>query len=316
MNITLLDAYTANPGDLSWSEFEALGSCSIHDRTPAAEIVARAADAEVIITNKAPLSRTTIEALPKLRYIGVIATGYNVVDVAAAKERGIVVTNVPGYSTPAVAQAAFALLLELTNNTGHSAAAVRAGRWSACPDFCFWDRPIIELSGLTLGLIGLGDIGSAMACIAQAFGMKVIAARRTWALPAPTGIEPASIEEVLRRADVVSLHCPLTDDTKQLINASTLAMMKPTAYLINTARGPLIDDAALAAALNNDQLAGAGLDVLSSEPPPAGNPLFTAKNCLITPHIAWASKASRERLIASAANNLRQWTAGNGVNEV
>jgi glycerate dehydrogenase len=316
MNIVFLDAYTANPGDLSWAAFETLGHCMVYDRTPMDQIVARAKDAEVVITNKAMLSRAVIEALPKLKYIGVIATGYNVVDVAAARERDVVVTNVPGYGSPSVAQAVFSLLLELTNRTGHQAAEVSQGRWAACPDFCFWDHPIIELQGLTLGLVGLGDIGMAVAHIAQAFGMKVIATRRTWALPPPEGITPAPIETVLEQSDVVSLHCPLTDDTKHLINSASLARMKSSAYLINTARGPLIDETALAAALNEGRIAGAGLDVLSVEPPAASNPLLTAKNCIITPHTAWASRASRARLIAKAADNVRQWTLGAAINVV
>lgn len=316
MNIVFLDAHTANPGDQSWSEFESLGTCSVYDRTPLEQTVERARDAEIIITNKAVLSRATIEALPKLKYIGVIATGYNVVDVVAARQKGVIVTNVPGYSSPSVAQAAFALLLELTNHTGHHAAEVSQGRWSACPDFCFWDYPIIELHGLTLGLVGWGDIAQAVARIAQAFGMNVIATRRQWSTPPPAGIVAASLDEVLSQSDVISLHCPLTDATKHMINATSLHQMKQTAYLINTARGPLIDDQALADALNAGRIAGAGLDVLSVEPPAPGNPLFTAKNCLITPHVAWASRESRRRLITKAAENVRQWLAGSPVNQV
>ena len=316
MNIVFLDAFTANPGDLSWSEFESLGHCTIHDRTPADQTIERAKDAEVVITNKAVLSRAVIESLPKLRYIGVIATGYNVVDIAAARERGIIVANVPGYGSPSVAQAVFALLLELTNHTGQQTQDVSKGRWAACPDFCFWDKPIIELQGLTLGLVGLGDIGASVARIALAFGMKVIATRRTWAVPPPAGITPAPLDKVLRESDVISLHCPLTDETKHLINAGSLAQMKPSALLINTARGPLIDEPALATALNEGRIAGAGLDVLSVEPPSKDNPLFTAKNCLITPHTAWASRASRARLITIAADNLRQWQAGRPINVV
>jgi glycerate dehydrogenase len=317
MNIVLLDAYTANPGDLSWSEFHSLGHCIMHDRslTPEA-IIERCADAEVVITNKAIVSRAVIEALPKLRYIGVLATGYNIVDVTAAKERGIVVTNVPGYSSASVAQLVFALLLELTNHTGSLSRDVMDDRWTRSQDFCFWDKPLIELEGLTLGLVGLGDIGTAVAKIGLAFGMKVKAARRTWALPPPEGVEPTSLENVLSQSDVVSLHCPLTEDTRQLINATTLATMKPSAYLINTARGPLVDEAALAATLNADQLAGAGLDVLSVEPPKSGSPLFSAKNCVITPHVAWASRAARERLITKAAANISAWQEGKPINVV
>ena len=316
MNIVMLDAFTANPSDLSWAAFEALGTCTIYDRTPADQIVERAKDADIIITNKAPLSRQTLSALPKLRYIGVIATGYNVVDVVAAAEQGITVANVPGYSSASVAQAVFALLLELTNHAGHHAAEVSAGRWAACPDFCFWDHPIIELQGLTLGLVGMGDIGQAVARIANALGMRVLAARRTWNVAPPEGVTPAPLADVLSQSDVVSLHCPLTDDTRLLINAESLATMKSSAYLINTARGPLVDEAALAAALNSDRLAGAGLDVLTVEPPAPGNPLFSAKNCLITPHIAWASRASRTRLIGKAADNVKEWIAGHAINVV
>ena len=316
MNIVMLDAFTANPSDLSWADFAALGTCTIYDRTPADQIVERAKDADIIITNKAPLSRQTLAALPKLRYIGVIATGYNVVDVVAAAEQGITVTNVPGYSSASVAQAVFALLLELTNHAGHHAAEVSAGRWAACPDFCFWDHPIIELRGLTLGLVGMGDIGQSVARIANALGMRVLAARRNWSVAPPEGVTPAPLADVLSQSDVVSLHCPLTDDTRLLINTESIATMKSSAYLINTARGPLVDEAALAAALNSGRLAGAGLDVLTVEPPAPGNPLFSAKNCLITPHIAWASRASRTRLIGKAADNVKEWIAGHAINVV
>lgn len=316
MNIVLLDAHTANPGDLSWSALEALGTCTVHSRTPVAQIVERAQDAEIVITNKAPLSRDTIAALPKLRYIGITATGYNIVDIAAARERGIVVTNVPGYSTASVAQAVFALLLELTNRTGHHSNTVSQGVWAECPDFCYWHYPIVELHGLTLGLVGLGDIGTAVARIAHALGMKVLATRRTWAVPPPEGVEPATMDDIFTKSDVVSLHCPLTDDTRHLINAANLGRMKSSAYLINTARGPLVDEAALAEALNAGRIAGAGLDVLSVEPPAPGHVLFGAKNCLITPHIAWASKASRARLIDITARNVKQWMAGEAINVV
>ena len=317
MKIVFLDAFTANPGDLSWSEFESFGECAVYDRSLGKEVVLeRAADAEVVITNKAVLSAEIINSLPKLRYIGVIATGYNVVDTVAAAQRGVVVTNVPGYSSASVAQAVFALLLELTNSTGELATAVNAGRWQACDDFCFWDKPMIELHGLTMGLVGLGDIGTAVARIAQSFGMKVKAARRTWAVPPPEGVEPCSIDEIFGTSDVVSLHCPLTDDTKAIVGSRTLGMMKASAYLINTARGPLVDESALATALNEGTIAGAGLDVLSVEPPKAGNVLIGARNCIITPHVAWASRASRGRLISLAAQNVRRWLAGDAINVV
>lgn len=316
MKIVLLDSHTANPGDISWAPLEAIAQCEFHDRTPVAETIARCAGAEVIITNKAPVTREIIAALPDLKYIGVTATGYNIVDVAAAKERGIVVTNVPGYSSPAVAQLVFALLLELTNHVGHHAQTVRDGRWVACPDFCYWDHPIIELSGRTLGIIGYGDIGSAVARIAVAFGMKVLASKREWKTPPPEGVTPASIDEVFAQSDAISLHCPLTDATKFLVCERTLRLMKPTAFLINTGRGPLVDEAALAQALNEGRIAGAGLDVLSVEPPKAENPLLTAKNCLITPHIGWASREARTRLIAATAANLQAFLNGQPVNVV
>lgn len=316
MKIVLLDAHTANPGDVSWSPLESIAPCDIHPRTPLAETVARCADAEIVITNKAPLTRETIAALPKLKYIGVTATGYNIVDVAAAKERGIVVTNVPGYSSPAVAQLVFALLLELTNHVGHHAQTVRDGRWAACPDFCYWDHPVIELQGRTLGIIGYGDIGSSVARIAVAFGMKVLASKREWKTPPPEGVAPASIDEIFAQSDAISLHCPLTDATKHLVGERTLGLMKATAFLINTGRGPLVDEEALAKALNEGRIAGAGLDVLSVEPPKPGHPLFTAKNCLITPHIGWASHEARVRLIDATASNLRAFLDGKPVNVV
>ncbi|MES2738479.1 MAG: D-2-hydroxyacid dehydrogenase [Verrucomicrobiota bacterium] len=316
MKIVLLDAYTANPGDVSWAPLQAIAECEIHDRTPVAETAARCAGAEVIITNKAPVTREIIAALPDLKYIGVTATGYNIVDVAAAKERGIVVTNVPGYSSPAVAQLVFALLLELTNHVGHHAQTVAEGRWQACPDFCYWDYPIVELSGRTLGIIGYGDIGAAVGRIAVAFGMKVLASKRDWKISPPDGVTPASIDEVFAQSDAISLHCPLTDATKHLVNGRTLGLMKESAFIINTGRGPLVDEAALAAALNSGRIAGAGLDVLSVEPPREGNPLIGAKNCLITPHIGWASREARTRLIAATASNLQSFLDGKPVNVV
>ncbi len=316
MKIVLLDAHTANPGDLSWQPLEAIAACDVHPRTPLDQTVARCADAEIVITNKAPLTREIIAALPALKYIGVTATGFNIVDVVAAKEHGIVVTNVPGYSTPAVAQHVIALLLEMTNHVGHSAKSVEEGGWVKCPDFCYYDHPIIELSGRTLGIIGYGEIGSAVARIAVAFGMKVLASKRTWKEPPPAGVEAAEIDDIFRQSGVISLHCPLTDATKHLVGERTLALMKPEAMIINTGRGPLVDESALAKALNEGRIAGAGLDVLSVEPAKADNPLLTAKNCLITPHVAWASRESRIRLIDSTAANLKAFIAGTPVNVV
>jgi glycerate dehydrogenase len=312
MRITILDGHTTNPGDLSWEPLERLGSLSVHDRTAAADIVARAAAADVVLTNKTPLTRETIAALPRLKCIGVLATGYNIVDVAAARERGIPVCNVPEYGTPNVAQATFALLLELTNRVGHHAELVRAGRWSSCPDFCFWEGELVELAGLTLGIVGYGRIGRAVATVGRAFGMRIRAARRG------RGDDPECVEldTLLRESDVVSLHCPLTPETREIIDAAALAKMKPTAFLINTSRGPLVNEAALAAALNAGQIAGAGLDVLAVEPPPATNPLLVARNCVITPHVAWATREARRRLIECTAENLRAFAAGTPRNVV
>jgi len=316
MNIAVLDGHTLNPGDLAWDELSALGQLVVHPRTRPAEMLARATDADVILTNKVVLDRETILALPKLRYIGVLATGYNVVDTVAARERGIPVANVPGYSTRSVAQLVFALILELTHHIGHHAQTVRAGRWSQSEDFCYWDTPLIELDGLVLGIMGFGQIGREVAKIAQAFGMRVLVHSRTKPAQLPPDAEWVSLEETLARSDIVTLHCPLTPETRHLINSERLALLKPTAFLINTGRGPLVDEAALANALNSDRLAGAGLDVLSVEPPPPTNPLLTAKHCLVTPHIAWASKAARQRLMQITVANLRAFLAGRPQNVV
>jgi glycerate dehydrogenase len=316
MKIVLPDAFTANPGDLSWSEVEGLGECVFHERTPVVEMAARCAGAEVVLTNKAVLNAEVIAALPELKYIGVCATGYNIVDIAAAKARGIVVTNVPAYSTASVAQLVFALILEMTHGVGHHAQRVRGGAWQACPDFSFADQPLLELDGRTLGIIGFGDIGSAVARIGVAFGMKVLASRRNWAQPPPAGVTPATTDEIFAQSDVISLHCPLTDETKHLVGERTLGMMKPSAFLVNTGRGPLVDEEALAAALTRGQIAGAGLDVLSVEPPSGGNPLITAPNSLVTPHIGWATREARVRLIKQVAANLAAWQAGKPINVI
>lgn len=315
MNIVILDGFTANPGDLTWDAFAKLGAVTVHDRTPVAELVARAGEADIVLTNKVPLDAATIQSLPKLRYIGVLATGHNVIDSAAARERGIPVSNVPEYGTANVAQAVFALMLELTNRTGHHADSVRAGHWSKSVDWCYWDFPLIELSGRTLGIVGYGRIGAAVARIGAAFGMKVLAHRRS-GIPAGEPADEATLDTIFRESDVLSLHCPLTPETKRLINAERLQQMKPGAFLINTARGPLIDELALAAALEAGHIAGAGLDVLSVEPPSADHPLLTAKNCLITPHIAWATREARARLLAVAAENIRAWQQGTPQNVV
>lgn len=317
MRIVILDAFTTNPGDLDWGPVASLGDLAVHDRTPEGEIVARAAGAEAVLTNKTPLHAATLAALPALRYVGVLATGVNVVDLAAAKTAGITVTNVPGYGTPGVAQAVFALLLELTNRTGGLAAGVRAGRWQACDDFCYWDGELVELEGLTLGIAGYGAIGRRVARIAAAFGMRVVAASRSRrAGGAEEGVEFLDLDAVFRVADVVSLHCPLTPETARLVNAARLATMKPTAYLINTARGGLVDEQALADALVAGTIAGAGLDVLATEPPRAGSPLIAAPNCVITPHVAWATTKARARLIAAVAENLAAFQGGRPRNVV
>jgi glycerate dehydrogenase len=316
MNIVVLDGFTLNPGDLSWEALQTLGNCQIYERTAPNEIAVRAVSAEIILTNKVPISRESIGTLPKLKYVGVTATGYNIVDVAAARERSIVVTNVPTYGTRSVAQMTFALLLELTQHVGHHAQTVREGRWSRSPDFCYWDYPLIELDRLTLGLVGLGRIGKAVADLALAFGMKVIAYSRSTPNPAPEGIEFTGLDDLFRRSDVVSLHCPLTPETKQLVNADRLKSMKPTAFLLNSSRGPLIDEQALADALNAGRIAGAGLDVLAVEPPSANNPLLQAKNCLVTPHIAWATRAARSRLMDTAIANVKAFLEGKSQNTV
>ena len=316
MKIVVLDGYTLNPGDLSWDALQQLGPCVLHDRTPPEQVVARARDAEIILTNKALLPRDTIAALPKLKYIGVLATGYNVVDIAAAKERGIPVANIPDYGTHSVAQLTFALLLELVHRTGHHAQTVRDGRWARSADFCDWDSPLIELCGLNFGVIGFGKIGRAVAQLADAFGMKVLVHNRSQPKDLPPHCEFVSLDDLLSRSDVVSLHCPLTPDNQQFLNAARLARMKPTAFLLNTSRGPLLDEQAVADALNSGQIAGAGLDVLSVEPPKADNPLLNAKNCLVTPHIAWATRAARSRLMNIAVENTRAFLAGTPRNVV
>jgi glycerate dehydrogenase len=317
MKIVVLDGYTNNPGDLSWGELAALGDCEIHDRTPADLVETRAAGAEIVLTNKVPLPRERIERLGKLRYIGVLATGHNIVDSAAARERGVVVTNVPTYGTRSVAQMVFAHLLNLTQHVAHHAATVREGRWSRCEDFCYWDRPLIELVGLTMGLVGFGRIGRAVARLAGAFGMAVLARDPASPADAPTDVEFVDdVDELFRRSDVVSLHCPLTPATARLVDARRLGLMKPTALLINTARGPLVDGAALAGALNAGRIAAAGLDVLDVEPPAADDPLLSADNCFITPHQGWASRSARARLIATAVDNVRAFLAARPVNVV
>ncbi len=295
---------------------EELGDVAVHDRTPVDAILDRVAGAEIVLTNKCPLRRETILAMRDVCYIGVMATGYNVVDAEAARERAIPVTNVPIYGTRSVAQMAFAHVLNLTQAVGHHARTVREGKWTSNPDWCYWDSPLIELEGLTMGIVGMGRIGEATAHLALAFGMKVLAYAprpRPWAIP---GVEAVSLDTVFRKSDVISLHCPLTPDTQHLVNVERLSMMKPTAFLINTSRGPLIDETALAHALNTGQIAGAGLDVLPVEPMTPDNPLRTARNCHITPHNAWATRAARERLMETVVSNVRAFLSGHPVNVV
>jgi len=316
MHIVVLDGYTLNPGDLSWQALAALGTCAVHDRTPPDQVVSRAADADIVLTNKVVLSRQIIAQLPRLKYIGVLATGYNIVDVEAARERNIPVTNVPTYSTLSVAQMVLAHLLNLALHVGHHGHTVTQGRWSASRDFCYWDYPLVELAGLTMGIVGFGRIGRATSALARAFGMRVLVYDVVAPSAAAEGVEFVELDRLFRTSDVVSLHCPLTSETEHLVNAERLALMKPSAVLINTSRGPLVDERALAAALDAGRIAGAGLDVLSSEPPEPDNPLLRARNCYITPHIAWATKAARERLLAAVVENVAAFLAGRPQNVV
>ena len=316
MHIVVLDGYTLNPGDLSWDELKGLGTCEVFDRTPPEEVVPRALDAQLVLVNKVVLAREVIRQLPKLRYIGVLATGHNVVDGQAARERGIPLTNVPTYGTQSVAQMVFAHLLNLTQHVGHHGRTVAEGRWAACEDFCYWDYPLVELAGLTMGVVGFGRIGRATAGLALAFGMEVLACDPVVPADVPEGVEIVELEAIFRRSDVVSLHCPLTPETQQLVDQDRLASMKTSAFLINTSRGPLVDEQALAAALGSGGIAGAGLDVLSVEPPPPDNPLLRAKNCFVTPHIAWATRAARERLLGTVVENLSAFLEGRPQNVV
>jgi glycerate dehydrogenase len=316
MKIVILDGYTLNPGDLSWDELKAIGECEIYGHTPAEQTVERARNAEIILTNKVVLDSKTINSLDKLRYIGVLATGYNIIDVAAARERGITVTNVPSYGTASVAQMTFAIILELANRVGHHSETVRAGRWSKSQHFCYWDHPLIELEGLTIGIVGFGRIGQAVANIAAGFGMKILAAGKSMRTSPVAGVTMTDLDTVFRKSDIVSLHCPLTEENRGFVNAHRLSMMRKNAFLINTSRGLLIDEKALADALDSGMIAGAGLDVLSIEPPKPDNPLFSAKNCFITPHISWATLSARERLMKIAIDNLRSFIEGNPENMV
>lgn len=314
--IVVLDGFTLNPGDLSWDGFSGLAPIEVHERTPPAAILERAAGAEFVLTNKTPLNADTIRALPDLRYIGVLATGYNVVDVKEAKARGVAVCNIPTYGTASVAQHVFALLLELSNHVQIHADAVRAGDWTSNKDWCFTLTPLIELANKTIGIVGFGRIGRQVGAIAHAMGMRVIAfdSVRTNAPDYP-GFQFVELAELLQQSDVVSLHCPLFPETQGLVNSTTLQQMKKTALLINTSRGPLVVEQDLANALNEGRIAGAGLDVLSVEPP-RDNPLLSAKNCIVTPHIAWATREARARLMQLAVDNLAAFIGGKPQNVV
>jgi glycerate dehydrogenase len=317
MKITVLDGYCLNPGDLSWDALRAIGDLQVFDRTRVEEVVERTEGAEIAFTNKTLMPAAALEKLPALRYIGVLATGYNIVDVEAAHRHNIVVTNIPTYGTASVAQFVFALLLELCHNVKLHSDLARAGEWTRCPDFSFWKSPLVELAGKTMGIVGFGRIGRHTARIADALDMRVMASDTYHGEePDYPGFRWGSVEEVLRESDAVSLHAPLFPETRGMINAQSLRLMKPSAFLINTSRGPLVVDQDLADALNAGRLAGAGVDVLSIEPPPAGNPLLSARNCLVTPHIAWATREARERLMKLAVENLTAFLAGQPKNVI
>lgn len=316
MKIVALDGYAANPGDLSWDELKALGECVIYDRTAPEEVLERAADAEVVLTNKVVITADMMAALPQLKYIGVMATGYNIVDIDAARERGIIVTNIPSYSTDSVAQMVFAHILNIAQQVQHHSEAVHQGRWTSSKDFCFWDTPLIELRGKKIGIVGLGHTGYTTARIAIGFGMEVYAYTSKSSFQLPPEIKKMELDQLFSECDIISLHCLLTDKTRELVNAARLKLMKPTAILINTGRGQLVNEQDLADALNNGQIYAAGLDVLSQEPPKADNPLLTTRNCYITPHIAWASAAARERLMGILLDNLKGYMEGKVINNV
>jgi len=317
MKIVILDGYTLNPGDLSWDELKKFGDVVVYDRTPADEVSDRAAGADILFTNKTPVGEDALNKLPSLKFIGVLATGYNIVNTEVAKAKGIVVANVPGYGTASVVQMTFALLLELCLRVQRHSDSVMDGKWSRSADFCFWDYPLVELAGKTIGIIGFGNIGQQVGDVATAFGMKIIGNSRHKSDQSHRhNFFWADVNELLEKSDVVSIHCPLFPETKGLINKERLHLMKRSAFLLNTSRGPIIVDEDLAEALNSDVIAGAGIDVLSTEPPKPGNPLFSAKNCIITPHIAWATKEARARLMQITLNNLAEFLKGNPVNVV
>ena len=316
MKIVILDGYTANPGDYSWKELSQFGEVEIYDRTARTEVIERAKDAGMVLTNKVVLKGETLDKLPHLKYIGILATGYNIIDVEETRARGIVVTNVPAYSTDSVAQMTFAHVLNITNRIEHYADQNRKGQWSEAADFCYWDTPLSELAGKTFGIVGLGNIGLKVARIAQCFGMRVIALTSKKAEQLPEGIAKATLEELLQQSDVLSLHCPLTENTREMINRQSLAKMKRGAILVNTGRGPLVNEGDVAQALAEGRLAGYGSDVMSSEPPKADNPLLQQPNAFITPHIAWATAEARGRLMATAIENAKAFIAGKPQNVV
>jgi glycerate dehydrogenase len=316
MKIVILDGYTENPGDLSWDGFKAFGDLTVYDRSPADEIVARIGNAEAIIINKTPVTRETLDKCPGIKYVGLLSTGYNVVDIAAAKEKGITVTNIPSYGTDAVAQFAIALLLEICNRVGHHDKAVHEGRWENNIDWCFWDYPLIELAGKTMGIIGFGRIGQATGRIAKALGMNVIAFDEIQNEEGKLIANYVSLDDLFVSSDVIALHCPLFPATQGIINKKNIARMKDGVILLNNSRGPLVVEQDLADALNSGKVYAAGLDVVSTEPITGNNPLLTAKNCFITPHISWAPKESRKRLMDIAENNLSSFIKGKPVNTV
>lgn len=317
MNIVVLDGYTLNPGDLSWDSLEKIGNLTVYDRTAPEEVVERSKHAEIILTNKVSITKEHINQLSRLKHIAVIATGYNIIDIEAAKQKGISVSNIPDYSTPSVVQFTFALLLELCLRVQRHSDAVKEGRWASAKDFSFRDYPLVELQGKTMGIIGFGSIGKSVADVATALGMNIIGNSRTQSdQSSRKNFKWANVSELLKKSDVVSIHCPLTPETKGLINAESLKTMKASAFLINTARGPIIIDQDLADALNHGIIAGAGIDVLSTEPPAPDNPLISAKNCIVTPHIAWASIEARSRLMEIMEKNIHSFIKGEPINIV
>lgn len=316
MKIVMLDAYTTNPGDLSWDDFKALGDLTIYDRTPSDKIIERAKEADILITNKTPVTKEIIDSLPNLKFIALMSTGYNIVDYIYLKEKGIPVSNIPSYSTDAVAQLVMSFILELAMNVGLHSESVKNGEWSACADFCYWKSPLTELAGKTLGIFGLGKIGKAVAERAKAFGMNVVAYTPRIHGNEPDFIKLVSPDEMLKISDIISMHCPLTPETEGVVNKDFISKMKAGAYFINTSRGTVVDEYALADALNSGKLGGAGLDVLSTEPPKKDNPLLTAKNCFITPHIAWASFETRKRLVSILFNNIQAFIDGKPQNVI